>query len=194
MNYSDQEILDIFTKTDALMSGHFVLTSGLHSNQYFQCAKVLQHPKYAEAICSILVDHFKNYNIDTVIAPAVGGIVVGQEVARQLNKRSIFAERKDGRMTLRRGFTLEKGEKALLCEDVVTTGGSVVEVMDIVKEQGAEIVGVGMIVDRSNGTVDFGVPQKSTLQLKVETWKEDELPDELKNIPVEKPGSRSLSK
>lgn len=189
---TNQEILEIFTKTNALLNGHFLLTSGRHSNQYFQCAQVLQHSKYNEIICSLIADHFRNYEIDTVVSPAIGGIVVGQEVARQLGKRFIFAEREDKTLALRRGFRIDPGEKILVCEDVVTTGGSVFEVMDIVKANEARIVGVGMIVDRSNGKVDFGVPQFSTLQLEVISYQPEECPLCRDNIPVIKPGSRKI--
>lgn len=189
---SDNEIMDIFLKTEALLQGHFLLTSGRHSNQYFQCAKVLQYMNYTEIICSKISEFFKNYKIDTVIAPAIGGIVVGQEVARQLGKRSIFAEREDKILSLRRGFSLRPGEKVLVCEDVVTTGGSVFEVIDIVKQNNAEVVGVGMIVDRSNGKVSFGVPQISTLKLEVVSYLPEECPLCKQNIPLVKPGSRKL--
>ncbi len=186
------DILDIFKKTGALLQGHFLLTSGRHSNMYFQCAKVLQYPEYTEQVCRIIAEYFKNYEIDTVISPAMGGIIVGQEVARQLNKRSIFAEREDKKLTLRRGFSIDKGEKVLVCEDVVTTGGSVFEVIDIVKEQGGEVVGVGFIVDRSNGKVDFGYPQKSTMKMEVISYLPDECPLCKENIPLVKPGSRKV--
>ncbi len=185
-----EEILEIFEKTDALLNGHFLLTSGNHSNKYFQCAKVLQYPEYAEKLCGIISGYFKDYEIDAVIAPAIGGIVVGQEVARQLNKKSIFAERVEGKLTLRRGFEISQGEKVLVCEDVVTTGGSVFEVIDIVKQNGGEVVGVGMIVDRSNGKVDFGVPQISTYQTEVIVYKPEDCPLCKEGIPVVKPGSR----
>lgn len=189
---NENNILEIFKKTGALLQGHFLLTSGRHSNMYFQCAKVLQYPEYTEQVCSIIADYFKNYEIDTVISPAMGGIIVGQEVARQLNKRSIFAEREDKKLTLRRGFTISKGEKILVCEDVVTTGGSVFEVIEIVKEQGGEVVGIGFIVDRSNGKVDFGYPQKSTMKMEVVSYSPDECPLCKENIPVVKPGSRKV--
>lgn len=189
---TDTEIMDIFLKTEALLQGHFLLTSGRHSNQYFQCAKVLQYLNYTELICSKITEFFKNYEIDTVIAPAIGGIVVGQEVARQLGKRSIFAEREDKALSLRRGFSLKPGEKVLVCEDVVTTGGSVFEVIDIVRQNNAEVVGVGMIVDRSNGKVLFGVPQVSTLKLEVISYIPEECPFCKQNIPLVKPGSRKV--
>lgn len=189
------QILETFKKTNALLEGHFLLTSGKHSNQYFQCAQVLQHPEPLKNICEIIANHFIREEIDTVISPAIGGIVVGQEVARQLNKRFIFAERQDGKMSLRRGFTISPNEKILICEDVVTTGGSVFEVIDIVKENNAILAGVGVIVDRSNGAVDFGVNQISTLQLKVTTYEKDDCPicNEGK-IELVKPGSRKFSK
>ncbi len=188
-----QNILDIFLKTNALLNGHFLLTSGRHSNQYFQCALVLQYPEYNELICNKIADFFKDFEIDVVISPAIGGIIVGQEVARLINKKSIFAEREDKKLVLRRGFNIEEGKKYLLCEDVVTTGGSVFEVMDIVRNQGGIVAGVGFIVDRSNNKVQFGVPQFSTLQLEVVSYQADECPLCLENkIPVVKPGSRKV--
>ncbi len=152
-----EDILEMFKKSGALLEGHFLLTSGNHSNQYFQCAKVLQYPEYAEKLCGIIADRFKDKKIDVVVAPAIGGIVVGQEVARQLGARSIFTERKDGAMRLRRGFEIKAGERVLVCEDVVTTGGSVFEVIEKVKQQGGEFAGIGYIVDRSGGNVRFPV-------------------------------------
>lgn len=192
MNSDEQKILDIFQKTGALLKGHFLLTSGRHSNVYFQCAKVLQFPGYCEMICSYIADHYKSYGIDTVISPAIGGIIVGQEVARQLNKRSIFAEREDKALTLRRGFSLEKGERVLICEDVVTTGGSVFEVIEIAKNCGAVVEGVGFIVDRSNGKVNFGFPQFSTVKLDAVSFTPDECPLCKDGIEVVKPGSRKV--
>ncbi len=192
MGQSESEILNIFKKTEALLEGHFLLTSGRHSNVYFQCAKVLQYPEYTEKVCSIIADHFRAYDIDTVIAPAIGGIVVGQEVARQLNKRFIFAEREDKTLALRRGFTLKNGEKVLVCEDVVTTGGSVFEVIDIVKNNGAKVTGVGFIVDRSNGKVQFGFPQMSTMKMNVISFSPDECELCKKGIPFIKPGSKKI--
>ncbi len=189
---ANENILEIFKKTNALLSGHFLLTSGRHSNQYFQCAMVLQYPEYNGILASIIAEQFKDKEIDTVISPAIGGICVGQEVARQLNKKFIFAEREDSKLTLRRGFSINEGEKFLVCEDVVTTGGSVFEVMDIVKENKGTVVGVGMIVDRSNGKVDFGVPQVSTLKLDVVSFQPDECPLCKEGIPAVKPGSRKI--
>lgn len=189
---NENDILNIFKKTEALLTGHFLLTSGRHSNIYFQCAKVLQYPEYNEMICSILTEYFRQFEFDTVIAPAIGGIVVGQEVARQLNKRFIFAEREDKHLMLRRGFTISKGEKLLVCEDVVTTGGSVFEVIDIIKSNNAEVVGVAYIVDRSNGKVNFGVPQKSTIMLDAISFVQEECPLCKQGIPIVKPGSKKM--
>ncbi len=188
----NEKILEIFLKTNALLNGHFLLTSGRHSNQYFQCALVLQYPEYNEIICGLIADHFKDHEIDVVISPAIGGIIVGQEVARLLGKKSIFAEREDKTLTLRRGFQIEEGKKYLVCEDVVTTGGSVFEVMEIVRSGGGIVAGVGYIVDRSNNKVQFGVPQFSTLQLEVVSYQPEECPLCKQNIPAIKPGSRKV--
>lgn len=193
MNSNNVDVLKIFKSTEALLEGHFLLTSGRHSNQYFQCAKVLQYPDYTAEICSIIAEHFKDFEIDTVIAPAMGGMIVGYEVARQLNKRSIFTERENKEMTLRRGFSLSKGEKVLVCEDVITTGGSVKEVIEIVKKFDAQIVGVASIVDRSNGKVDFGFPLFSTLKLDVVSYEPDNCPIcKEGRLELIKPGSRKV--
>jgi orotate phosphoribosyltransferase len=192
MRLGENEILTMFESTDALFHGHFLLTSGRHSDVYFQCAKVLQHPEYTEQLCSIIADEFCDRKMDTVISPAIGGLVVGQEVARQLNKKFIFAERENSELTLRRGFAIKEGEKVLVCEDVVTTGGSVFEVIDIVKSNGAQVVGVGFVVDRSNGNVDFGFPQVSTLKLDVKSYQPEECPLCKNGIEIVKPGSRKV--
>ena len=189
---TEEELLNIFKKTEALLSGHFLLTSGRHSNVYFQCAKVLQYPEYNKDICTAIANHYRDFEIDTVIAPAIGGIVVGQEVARQLNKRFIFAEREDKKLNLRRGFSIEKGERILVCEDVVTTGGSVFEVIDIVKQAESIPVGVGFIVDRSNGKVQFGVPQKSVISLEAISYEPENCNLCKENIQLVKPGSRKI--
>lgn len=192
-NLSDSDVLKIFKETGALLEGHFLLTSGRHSNQYFQCAKVLQFPDHTAKICSLIAEHFKSTAMDTVIAPAMGGMIVGYEVARQLDKRSIFTERENKEMTLRRGFSLSKGEKVLVCEDVVTTGGSVKEVIEIVKKSGAQVVGVASIVDRSNGKVDFGYSLFSTLKLDVVSYEPDNCPIcKEGKLELIKPGSRKV--
>ncbi|MDH4069358.1 MAG: orotate phosphoribosyltransferase [Ignavibacteria bacterium] len=189
-----EAVLSLFRESGALLEGHFQLTSGLHSNQYFQCAKVLQYPEYTAQLCREIANHFRDLNPEVVVAPALGGIVVGQEVGRQLGIRTIFTERKEGMMQLRRGFEIRKGERVLVCEDVVTTGGSVREVMEIVSSLGGEIIGVGFVVDRSNGTVQFGTSGRARrfalLQVEVVAYDPDDCRLCVKGVPVQKPGSR----
>lgn len=187
----NKEILKIFEQTGALLTGHFLLTSGLHSEQYFQCAKVLQYPDIAADLCSQLATSFSDKKISAVIAPAIGGIVVGHEVARALGVRAIFAERAEGKMELRRGFAIEKDEPILVVEDVVTTGGSVKEVIALVQESGGRPVGVGCLVDRSQGTVDFGLEFHPLVSLHVKTVSPETCHLCKQNIPVVKPGSRA---
>jgi len=188
-------LLAIFRETGALLEGHFLLSSGLHSNQYFQCAKVLQYPRYCELLCAEIASSFSTKPPDAVIAPALGGIVVGQEVGRQLGVRTMFAERKDGSMHLRRGFSIVKGERVLVCEDVVTTGGSVREVIEIVRSAGGIIAGVASIVDRSGGTVRFAMDgpgaQVAVMTLQAETYQAGSCPLCAQGTPVVKPGSRT---
>ena len=191
MSNSD-EVLDIFRQTGALLQGHFILTSGRHSSTYFQCAKVLQHPEHLQRFSNEIVHHFQNLAIDLVISPAIGGIVLGTEVGRQLNVQTIFAEREEGVMTLRRGFEIKSGNNILIVEDVITTGGSVQEVINMVTKADANIVGVGILVDRSGGSVKLNNNQFCVTELEVVSYGEDEVPKELANIPVLKPGSRSL--
>ncbi len=188
----NKEYLNIFKKTGALMEGHFVLTSGRHSRSYFQCAKVLQYPQYLNLFSKIISDHFKTFDVNTVISPAVGGIVIGTRVGGDLDKRTIFAERENGEMVLRRGFSISPGEKVLVVEDVITTGGSVKEVMQVVEELGGQVVGVGIIVDRSNGNIILHDNQFSIVKLEVESFAENEIPEDLAKMPIQKPGSRSL--
>ena len=192
MSERDQ-ILSIFRSTEALLEGHFVLTSGRHSASYFQCAKVLQHPEYLAAFSIMIADEFEDQAPDVVISPAIGGVVLGTEVGTQLGCRTIFAERKEGDMVIRRGFHIEKGEKVLVVEDVITTGGSVKEVMDLVEKAGGNILGVGVLVDRSNGSVTLHNNQYSIVKLDAVSYGEDEVPDDLAAIPIQKPGSRYLS-
>jgi len=184
------KILDIFRKTQALLEGHFHLTSGLHSPQYFQCARVLQFPNYLHLFAGELAKHFEYSEIDVVISPALGGIVVGTEVGRLLGVRTMFSERKNGVMELRRGFELRPGERVLVVEDVVTTGGSVFEVIELVNKTQATLAGVGYIVDRSNGTLEFQAKQYSILRMDVTTYKPEECPLCRDGVPVTKPGSR----
>ena len=191
MSERDQ-ILSIFRSTEALLDGHFVLTSGRHSASYFQCAKVLQHPEYLTAFSVMIADEFEEKAPDVVISPAIGGVVLGTEVGTQLGCRTIFAERKEGKMVIRRGFHIDEGEKVLVVEDVITTGGSVKEVMNLVEDAGGNILGVGVLVDRSNGTVTLHNNQYSIVKLDAVSYREDEVPDELDKIPIQKPGSRHL--
>ena len=191
---NSEEYIKIFKDSGALLDGHFILTSGRHSNSYFQCAKLLQYPKYLELFSKNIADHFKENEIDLVVSPAIGGIVLGTEVGRLLRKRTVFAERVDGEMKLRRGFEIKTNEKILIVEDVITTGGSVKEVMSLVKSFGADIIGVGVIVDRSSGSVVLHKNQLSLASLEVKSYDSSDVPSELASIPVQKPGSRSLVK
>ena len=187
---TEKEILTIFKETGAILQGHFKLSSGLHSSQYLQCARVLQHPKHAEKLCKALADKFKNDKPDAVIAPALGGIIVSCEVARALGVKSLFTERKDGKMVLRRGFELTPKNKVLVVEDVITTGLSTKEVIEVVKSFDSNVVGVGSLIDRSKGDIDFGTRFESLLKLDVPTFKIDTCPLCKDKIPITKPGSR----
>jgi orotate phosphoribosyltransferase len=187
---TQDEVLRIFRDSGALLEGHFILRSGLHSHQYFQCALALQQMPIVEKIGRALADKGRPLGAVTVIAPALGGLVIGQEVARQLGVRFIFPEKEEGKLVLRRGFKIASGEKILVVEDVVTKGGRVQETIDIVREHGGNVVGVATIVDRSNGTVNFGVPFASLIALQVEVFKPDQLPPDLAAIPAVKPGSK----
>ena len=187
---SKEEMLGMFTETGSLLSGHFLLTSGLHSPQYFQCALLLQYPAHMTRLCSELASAFREKNVDVVIAPAVGGILVAQEVGRILNKRTIFAEREGQTMSLRRGFSIRAGERVLVTEDVITTGGSVMEVIDLVRSNGGEVVGLGVIVDRSAGKFKVDILFVSLLQMDVVVYQPDVCPLCQEGKPVLKPGSR----
>jgi orotate phosphoribosyltransferase len=187
---TSQEALQIFRQTGALLEGHFILRSGLHSRQYFQCALALQEMPVVQRLGGALADKVRGLGAATVIAPALGGLVIGQEVARQLGLRFIFVEKEDGQLVLRRGFKIAPDEKVLVVEDVVTKGGRVRETIDIVRAHQGRVLGVAMIVDRSNGALDFGVPAFSLLSLQVEAFAPDHLPPDLAQIPPEKPGSK----
>ncbi len=191
MDADQQEILDIFTRTRALLQGHFVLRSGLHSGHYFQCAQVCQRMDAVTRLAELLVAKVRNLGLkfDTVLAPAMGGLVIGQEVARQMNARYIFAEKENNTLVLRRGFTLAPGEPVLVVEDVVTRGGRVLESLEIVRKAGGRAVGVAMLVDRSSSAARFEVPAVSLLELSFPTFPADAVPEWLAKIPVEKPGS-----
>lgn len=190
---TNKEMLDIFEKTGGLLKGHFLLTSGRHSNQYMQCAKLFAYPEYSELLCSELAKKLSSLHIDCVTSPAIGGIIMGYAVAKHLNKKNIFAERENGVMTYRRGFSLQKGEKCIVVEDVVTTGGSVKEVIKLIRECGGKVVGVASIVDRSGGKVDFGVPFYSLLSMDITSYTAEDCPIcKEGKLPLVKPGSRTI--
>ena len=188
------EVMAIFKEAGVLQEGHFLLTSGRHSAQYLQCAKVFQNTKYSEVVCADLAEKFKDYGITVVIGPAMGAVQMAYEVSRHLNVPNFFTERVDGQMVLRRGFTLSPEDKVLIVEDVVTTGGSVKEVIEIVLASGAAVAGVGSIVDRTGGEMDFGFPFQSVVSMKVVSYTEEECPLCKEQIPVVKPGSRTIKK
>jgi orotate phosphoribosyltransferase len=187
---TQDEVLQIFRDSGALLEGHFVLRSGLHSRQYFQCALALQQMPVVEKLGDALAGKVRKFGAVTVIAPALGGLVIGQEVARQLGVRFIFTEKENGKLALRRGFKIAPGEKILVVEDVVTRGGRVQETIDIVRAHGGNVISVAAIVDRSNGAVNFGVPFASLIALQVEAFEPDKLPPDLAKIPASKPGSK----
>jgi len=186
-----EDLLALFRKTGALLDGHFVLRSGLHSRQYFQCAILLSHIDIAETVCKMLADKLRTFECDSVVSPALGGIVVGQEVGRSLGKRHIFVEKEEGKLVLRRGFKINRGEKFIVVEDVVTRGGRVQETVDIVRANGGVVTAVGVIVDRSGDKKpDFGCPFVSLVEMNVENFAADKLPADLAKIPDVKPGSK----
>jgi len=186
-----EDLRALFRKTGALLDGHFVLRSGLHSREYFQCAILLQHTAIAERVCKMLADKLRRFDCDSVISPALGGVIVGQEVGRSLGKRHIFVEKEDGKLALRRGFKIDNGEKFVVVEDVVTRGGRVQETIDIVRNHGGIVSAVGVIVDRSGDKKpDFGCPFISLVEMNVENFPADKLPPDLAKIPAIKPGSK----
>ena len=186
-----EDLIALFRKTDALLDGHFILRSGLHSRQYFQCALLLQHTDIATKVCTWLADKLREFDCDAVISPALGGLIVGQEVGRALGKRHIFVEKENGKLVLRRGFKIVKNERFIVVEDVVTRGGRVQETIDIVRARGGTVSAVGVIVDRSGKTKpDFGCPFVSLVEMNVENFPADNLPPDLAKIPAVKPGSK----
>ena len=187
----NEDLLALFRKTGALLDGHFVLRSGLHSRQYFQCAILLQHTDIAAHVCGQLANKLRQFDCDTVISPALGGIIVGQEVGRSLGKPHIFVEKEDGKLVLRRGFQISPNEKFIVIEDVVTRGGRVQETIDIVRAHGGTVSAVGVIVDRSGeAKLDFGCPFVSLVEMTVENFPANDLPSDLASIPAVKPGSK----
>ena len=188
-----EDILKILKETGVLLQGHFLLTSGRHSDTYLQCARLFQYPDYAEKIAATLAEYFSDDEIDLVIGPAIGGIILSYEMGRYLGVKTIFAERENGKMTLRRGFQIKKNSRVLVVEDVITTGGSVNEVMELVRSGGGEVMGVGAVVDRSGGSIDFGVKLQSVISMEVKSYPPDECPLCHTEIPLIKPGSRNIT-
>lgn len=189
---NQEEVMEIFEKAGVMKKGHFRLTSGRHSERYLQCAQLLQYPQYTAIACEALAGKFSGDEIEVVIGPATGAIILAYEMARALETRALFTEREGSKMALRRGFHIYPGEKVLVVEDVITTGGSVKEVIEIVKEQGGELVGVACLVDRSAGKADFGTRMESLTQFEIETYDPENCPLCAQGIPVVKPGSRKL--
>ncbi len=193
---SYNESLKILKETEALLEGHFILSSGLHSNKYIQCAKLLSHPKKAEAICISLSEKIKKRydKIDTILSPAMGGVIIGYEIGRLLKTKTIFAERVDGQLILRRDFKIEKNSNVLIVEDVITTGKSVLECSNIVKKSKANLLGYACIIDRSDKNISIKNKIVSQMEYLIETFSSKNIPDNLKNVKAIKPGSRNLSK
>jgi orotate phosphoribosyltransferase len=185
------ELLSLFRSTGALLDGHFLLRSGLHSRQFFQCALLLQHTGLAAQVCAALAEKLRGFEAGRVISPALGGVIVGHEVARALGRPHIFVEKEEGRLVLRRGFAIAPGDRFIVAEDVVTRGGRVQETIEIVRAHGGEVVAVAALVDRSGGQrPDFGCPFVALVQLQVETYEPDQLPPDLAGTPAVKPGSK----
>lgn len=190
-----EEVLQYFKRADALLEGHFILSSGLHAARYLQCARVLMDPVVAAKLCKSLADKIMTIldeKIDIVVSPAMGGVVVGYEMGRQLGVKAIFTERVDGELTLRRGFEIPKGAHVLMAEDIVTTGLSSRECIKVIHDYGGKVVAASCLIDRSNGAVDVGVPLVSLAGLEIPAYAEDNLPPELAAVPAMKPGSRGL--
>lgn len=191
---SNERVIEILKEAGVLLEGHFRLTSGRHSNKYLQCAKIFRNTKYSEELCAALAEQFADEGVEVVIGPAMGAVQMAYEVSRHLKCENFFAEREaDGKMALRRGFEVKPGMKVLLVEDVVTTGGSVKEVLELVKAAGADVVGIGSIVDRTGGKIDFGVPFKSVISVEVESWEPENCPlCKEGKLELVKPGSRKV--
>ena len=189
-----EKVIEILKEAGVLLEGHFLLTSGKHSNRYLQCAKIFKNTKYSETLCKDLAEKFADKNVDVVVGPAMGAVIMSYEVSRHLGVPNYFTERENGEMALRRGFEIKPGERILVVQDVITTGGSVKEVIKLLTDMGGVVVGVGSIVDRSNGKADFKVPFSSVIKIDVEAYEADECPIcKEGKIPVVKPGSRKIN-
>ncbi len=190
---TNERVEEILKEAGVLLEGHFLLTSGKHSDRYLQCARIFRNTKYSEELCAALADKFKDDGVDVVIGPAMGAVQMAYEVSRSIGCENYFAEREDGKMVLRRGFEITPGMRCLLVEDVVTTGGSVVEVKELVEAAGGVVVGIGSIVDRTGGEIQFGVPYRAVYSVKVQAWEAADCPlCKEATIPLVKPGSRKL--
>lgn len=192
MENTDKMVIDTLKETDALLEGHFLLSSGRHSDRYCQCAKLLQYPDKAEKVLKVVADKLKDVDFDVIVGPAMGGVVVSYELARQTGKPGIFAERQDGKMTIRRGFEIKKGQKAIISEDVITTGKSFLEVADVIKSLGGEVVGITCIVDRRAEGVEVEYPMYSAVKLDIKSYEKEECPMCKEGTPYVKPGSRNI--
>lgn len=191
---TENEILAVFEKTGVVQKGHFLLTSGRHSATYMQCARLFEYPEYSEMLCAELAKRFGGEAVDLVIGPALGGIIMAYEVSRALKTRNVFAERLEGVMTLRRGFDVREGQRVLVVEDVVTTGGSVREVLRLLEDRGARAAGVGVMVDRTAGAVEFGCRLESLVSMEIVSYPPDECPVCRAGAPLIKPGSRAFNR
>lgn len=192
MSLSPENILQIFRECGAVLRGHFRLSSGKHSDTYFEKFQVLQHPHYVQQLCGELAKRFRDDRIDVVVGPTTGGVIIAYEVARQLGTRAVYAEREGNQRVLRRGFTLREGERVLVVDDILTTGGSVREVLQMLEPYRVQLVGVGILVDRTGGQVDLGVRTETLLQLVVEAWQPEECPLCQRGEPITEPGSRFM--
>ncbi len=192
MSISQEEILHIFRDCGAVLHGHFRLSSGKHSDTYFEKFQVLQYPQHVQQLCGELADRFRAHPVDVVVGPTTGGVIIAYEVGRQLGTRAVYAEREGDKRVLRRGFTLREGERVLVVDDILTTGGSVREVLEMLEPYHVQVVGVGILVDRTGGQAELGVPIESLLKLKVESWQPEECPLCTRGEPITEPGSRFL--
>ncbi|MCS6950433.1 MAG: orotate phosphoribosyltransferase [Armatimonadota bacterium] len=192
MSLSPDDILNLFRDCGAVLQGHFRLSSGKHSDTYFEKFQVLQHPHYVQQLCGELAKRFRRDSVEVVVGPTTGGVIIAYEVARQLGTRAVYAEREGDRRVLRRGFTLHEGERVLVVDDILTTGGSVREVLEMLEPYRVQVVGVGVLVDRAGGLVDLGVRTEALLQLLVQAWEPQACPLCLRNEPITEPGSRFL--
>lgn len=185
---------ELLKKSDALLEGHFILSSGKHSNRYIQCAKLIENPIYCEEVAKIIANKIreKGIKVDLCVGPAMGGVIISYELARALGVNAIFTERENGKMTLRRGFSIEKDTNVIIVEDVITTGKSSFETVDVIRSYGANVIALTSIVNRSNKDEINNLPIISASKIDVEVWDEEDLPEEIKKIPATKPGSRSL--